>query len=311
MTRVVRTVLGDIDPTSVGLTLFHEHLWSDMTRWIDDSDLRITSAAMAASELTDARKLGLGCLVDATTTDVGGNRSALAYASRRSGVHVVGAAGLYREISYPTDLPLVGDDQLTLQFIGEVAVPDPLTGTRAGVYGEVGSSSGGITRSERRVFRCVARAHLATGAPIITHTPEGQDAHLQLDILEATGVSPDRVVIGHLDCAQGDNLPLAIARRGAWVGFDRIGLDRYTTDASRMRAVARLIDAGFLERILLSSDVARRSRLRRFGGPGYLGGLLDFLRGLSDLGFGAEAIRELSIDNPVRFLAFHPLGPAA
>ena len=168
-----------------------------------------------------------------------------------------------------------------------------------------------MTLSERRVFGCVARAHLATGASIITHTPEGEDAHLQLDLLETAGVSPNRIAIGHLDCASSDDLRLAIARRGAWVGFDRIGLERFATDTSRLRAFARLVDAGFLDRVLVSSDIARRSRLRRYGGLGYVGVLLDFLRRVSDEGFGPDVVRALSIDNPVRFLTFTPVGATA
>ena len=68
----------------------------------------------------------------------------------------------------------------------------------SGAFGEIGSWDE-ITRDERKVFRAVGRAHVATNLPIFTHTGiPGKSALEQLDILEDAGVEPDRVVIGHL-----------------------------------------------------------------------------------------------------------------
>ena len=67
-----------------------------------------------------------------------------------------------------------------------------------GVFGEIGSWDE-ITADERKVFRAVGRAHLATNLPIFTHTGiPGKSALEQLDILEDQGVKPERVLIGHL-----------------------------------------------------------------------------------------------------------------
>jgi predicted metal-dependent phosphotriesterase family hydrolase len=48
-----------------------------------------------------------------------------------------------------------------------------------------------ITKDERKVFRAIGRAHLATNIPIFTHTGiPGKSAIEQLDILEDVGVDP-------------------------------------------------------------------------------------------------------------------------
>src|SRR5437773_12425529 len=95
-----------------------------------------------------------------------------------------------------------------------------------GAFGEIGSWDD-ITADERKVFRAVGRAHVATNLPIFTHTGiPGKSALEQLDILVDAGVKPDRVVSGHLGNLIDANVYVhkAICRRGAFVGFDGQGV---------------------------------------------------------------------------------------
>jgi predicted metal-dependent phosphotriesterase family hydrolase len=56
------------------------------------------------------------------------------------------------------------------------------------VFGEIGSWDD-ITAVERKVFRAIGRAHLATNLSIFTHTGiPGKSALEQLDLLEDAGV---------------------------------------------------------------------------------------------------------------------------
>lgn len=75
-----------------------------------------------------------------------------------------------------------------------------------------------ITPNERKVFRAVGRAHLATNLPIFTHTANGKCAEEQLDILESMGVEPERVAIGHLGSMVAPEVEVhkAISKRGAF-----------------------------------------------------------------------------------------------
>jgi predicted metal-dependent phosphotriesterase family hydrolase len=311
MAPIVRTVLGDVPPETLGRTLFHEHLSSDMARWIGDPDLKLTDAELAASELTLAAADGLSAIVDATTNDVGRDLGALVAAARTSGVQVIAGGGLYRELTYPESLRATDEEPLFETFVREVAESLGAEGVRAGAYGEIGTSHGGITPRERTVLRAVGRAHLATGAPILTHTPEGQDALEQLDILESVGVDPRRVAIGHVDCLADPALHRSLAERGAFVGFDRVGLARYLDDETRVELVLRLLEAGHADKLLLSSDLARKSRLKRHGGLGYANVLTDFVPRLSAAGVDDATLEQILVYNPARFLAFEPQGRAA
>src|SRR4029077_16781364 len=113
-----------------------------------------------------------------------------------------------------------------------------------GAYGEIGSWDY-ITKDERKGFRAVGRAHLATNIPIFTHTGiPGKSALEQLDILEDVGVDPRHVVIGHLGNLVDANTDIqrAIIRRGAFVGFDRQG---GAGDDPVVSMAMSLIEAGY------------------------------------------------------------------
>ena len=113
-------------------------------------------------------------------------------ASMKSGVPVVAGAGFYAEPFYPKEIATMSEEQIVQALIKQ-ADEDP-----AGAFGEIGSWDE-ITATERKVFRAVGKAHVATNLPIFTHTGiPGKSALEQLDILEDAGVNPNRVVIGHL-----------------------------------------------------------------------------------------------------------------
>src|SRR5205814_7244379 len=123
-----------------------------------------------------------------------------------------------------------------------------------GAFGEIGSWDE-ITADERKVFRAVGKAHVATNLPIFTHTGiPGKSALEQLDILEDAGVKPDRVVIGHLGNLVDANVYVhkAICRRGAYVGFDRQG----NNDTQQVPMVVALVDAGFADHLMFSADAS-------------------------------------------------------
>ena len=114
-----------------------------------------------------------------------------------------------------------------------------------------------MTAVERKVFRAVGKAHVATNLPIFTHTGiPGKAAIEQLDILEDAGVDPKRVCIGHLGNLNDPNVYVhkTICRRGGFVGFDRQGGNG---DANVVPLVIALLDAGFADHVLISGDASR------------------------------------------------------
>jgi len=152
-----------------------------------------------------------------------------------------------------------------------------------------------MTADERKVFRAVGKAHVATNIPIFTHTGiPGKAALEQLNILEDAGVNPNRVIIGHLGNLVDTNVYVhkTICRRGGYVGFDRQG----NNDTQQIPMVMALIEAGFADNLMFSAD----------GSSGYSKTVTAFLPKLKAAGATDEVLKRIMVDNPRRFLAFVP-----
>ena len=174
-----------------------------------------------------------------------------------------------------------------------------------GVFGEIGSWDD-ITKDERKVFRAIGKAHLATDLSIFTHTGiPGKSALEQLDLLEDAGVKPNRIVIGHLGNLVDTNVAVqrAICRRGAFIGFDRQG---GPGDAQQVPMVIALIEAGFADNLMFSADISNAGQMKRNNGQGYAKTLTVFVPKLKAAGASDEVLRGIMVDNPRRFLACVP-----
>jgi phosphotriesterase-related protein len=304
---VIRTVLRDVSPDVVGkgVTLFHEHLSTASWRlppprpknFREDVDLISEEVKAAAAD-------GVSCIVDCSHPEMGRRLDQLQEIERRTGVLVVGCAGHYTQLSYPPEIARMSEDQLVEEMVQQVH------SEHLGAFGEIGTSLE-ITPDERKVLRAVGRAHLRTGVPIIGHTDNGKGAEKtaleQLDIYESVGVKPDRIVIGHLDGFDDPQLHAAVAKRGAFVGFDRVnsGGDAQR-DAMRVRNIRKFLDAGYVNRLLIATDFANEKLIKRNGGPGYAMAWTVFVPRLRAAGVTEEILRQVMYDNPRRLLAFVP-----
>jgi len=339
---VIRTVLKDYPPDELGggATLFHEHLSfapDFMTRWTryaaetraanglppagqgrggqaaapagggrsatppaqPTGPFFMQDTALMIEELQTARSEGIGCIVDGGHPDMGRDIGALRRLSTASGMPIVAGAGFYTQPFYPADIKTMSEEQI-VQALVKQCESDPV-----GVFGEIGSWDD-ISADERKVFRAVGKAHLATNLPIFTHTGiPGKSALEQLDLLEDAGVKPDRIVIGHLGNLVDPNVQVqkAICRRGAFVGFDRQG---GPGDAQQVPMVMALIDAGFADNLMFSADISNAAQMKRNGGQGYAKTLTVFVPKLKAAGATEEVLRAIMVDNPRRFLAFVP-----
>ena len=334
---VIRAVLRDYPPDELGgaATLFHEHLSfapDFMTRWgryaaetraanglppagggrggARGAQPAAAPAAPAgpffmqdidlmAEELRIAKSEGIGCIVDGGHPDMGRDIQTLRQLSEKSGMPIVAGAGFYTQPFYPPEIKTMSEEQIVQALVAQCET-DPV-----GVFGEIGSWDD-MTGEERKVFRAIGKAHLATNLPIFTHTGiPGKAALEQLDLLEDAGVKPNRIVIGHLGNLVDPNVQVqkAICRRGAFVGFDRQG---GPGDAQQVPMVMALLEAGFADNLMFSADISSAAQMKRNGGQGYAKTLTVFVPKLKAAGASEETLRAIMVDNPRRFLAFVP-----
>lgn len=303
---IIRTVLGDIPPDALGVTYTHEHLWWQPPPEFAgaDPDLGLTSVAAAKKELSCFRVAGGQALVEMTTVEVGRSPDTLRSLSEETGVHIIAATG--HNVGKYSD-PYVAEmsiDEVAQRMIRDLTAGMGDTEIRAGVL-KCSTSLDHATQGERKVIRAAGIVHKETGAPVSTHTQAGSYALEQIELLQEAGIPPARVLIGHLDRRLDWEYHRAIARTGAYLGFDQIGKEKYAPDSDRIAMIQRLIDAGHQKQILLSGDLARKSNwpAYEFGyGPGLTYLLWAFVPHLLRAGISEHSVRTLLIENPARFL---------
>lgn len=329
---VVRSVLKDIPPDELagGVTLFHEHLSINLSGLGRGTPPAGAGAAeppkppaspplppitndvdMITQLVNRAGGEGVSCIVDGGHTDMGRNMNDLRTIAGKTKVHIVASGGFYMARTYPADIATKSDDQIAEDLVREARRD------RHGAFGEIGENpaAGELTLDERKVFRAVGKASVRTGLPIFTHNSYGtgpavpRDIGLQqLDILEAVGVRPEKIAIGHTCCL--DDPPATIikeiAKRGAWVGFDRVTtVQQIMTDDKKVAMVMAFVEAGFANRLLLSADFTGQRTLD--AGPGYARTVTVFGPLLRKAGMDEATLRMILHDNPRQFLAFVPV----
>ena len=314
----VRTVLGDVDPTTLGVTFCHEHLIIDSAVVGEElSHIHLPSADEAIAEVRECTEAGVGTMVDAMP-EGGRDLEKLRKVSRLTGMHVVASTGLhtakyYRDPFLVTAGLLQKGSSVTNTGVdlAELAPSPPLplawrfVGDIAAGCGMIKAATGeeGINPRAQRLFAAAAAAHLATGVPVITHCEEGRGALHQIDLLTSLGVPLDRVVISHTDQEPDPGYHRALLESGVNLEYDRT-LRQAGGDQSTARLLASMIEAGYLHQLMLGTDGARRTLWRTLGGsPGLAYLATAYTEVLADHGVGPDERRVLFVENPARWLA--------
>lgn len=312
---MVRTVLEDVAPEALGVTYLHEHLIIDSPLVAEQlPHIHLPSADEAMAEVELCAAAGAGTMVDTMPAGSGRDPVRLAEVSRRTGVRVVAVTGLHTE-KYYVGQPWAQDataDQLTELFIADIA--DGMdrfdhrgpaverTGHRAGLIKAV-TQGEGLTDRDRRLFAAAAESHRRTGAPILTHCEEGVGALQQLELLRDLEVPLHRVVLSHTDKVPEPGLHRELLSSGVNLEYDQALRQAGDDEPATARLVIQMIEAGFLDQLMLGTDGARRSLWSSLGGaPGLAWLLTGFAEVLEAVGVDAASRRTLLVTNPARFL---------
>jgi phosphotriesterase-related protein len=205
----IMTVTGPVDPSAIGPTLMHEHVFVDLSATfapVDDPELvryrdapvtdellellyrwpfsltihngRLNDELLAIEEVGAFAASGGSLLVDCTQEGIGRDAAALPAIAEATGIHIVQGTGLYVEVTHPSFATEATVDDLAERFVRELTVGIGETGVRAGIIGEIGTSGinrasrqkhGDITLAEEKVLRAAAAASVQTGAAVTVH----------------------------------------------------------------------------------------------------------------------------------------------
>ena len=335
----VMTVNGPIPSAQLGHTLMHEHLQNDCSCWwnppttperqhladapvsieilselrqdpfVNKHNIALDDLDLAIAEVAQFAAAGGKTIVDPTCRGIGRDPLALRRIANETGMQIVMGAGYYLASSMPERVAHLTADEIADEIVAEALDGTDGTDARIGLIGEIGISSD-FTAEEEKSLRGAARAQVRTGLPLMVHLPAWfRLGHRVLDIVEEEGADLRHTILCHMNPSHADPAYQAgLARRGAFIEFDMIGMDFFYADQGVQcpsddevaRAIVALADQGLLDRILLSQDVFIKMMLTRYGGNGYAFVTRHFLPRLLRHGIAPDALTTLMVTNPRR-----------
>jgi predicted metal-dependent phosphotriesterase family hydrolase len=312
----VRTVLGDIDPSEIGVTYSHEHVIIDGGRPVElQPDLELSDVEAMTRELLEAKALGLRTVVDAMPCDAGRNVEKLADVSRRAGIHLVAPTGLHHARYYG---PGHWSERATIDELAELFAADVTDGIderdysgpivrrtehKAGVL-KVAGSEGGPSERDTRIFAAAALTQARTGVPILTHCEGGTGALEQMQTLIDAGADPSRIVLSHVDKVVDRGYHREIVATGATVEYDH-AFRWGDAENGTLTVLGWMVEDGLDGQVVLGLDAARQRYLHAYGGePGLAFLLGEFRDRMTERGIDEVVQHRFFVENPARVFAF-------
>lgn len=303
MGATVRTVLGDISPSTITGALLHEHMLLTDTQ----KDAAKADKAVRRKLLADFSKLAgfeCNCFVDTSLSLGPGCQPALACElSRKSGMHIILSTGFYVDNALPSWVK-----QAKVSTIADFMCRDLTEGVQetdccAGII-KTASNAYGVEKHEEKVFIAAAKAHKNTGAPITVHSPKG--ALPQLKLLQNNGVPPERISFAHIEVGPWADT-LQVAQEGAMFVFTNFGGRDWVPEDAIIAQIADLVRRGHARQIMISVDMYlswTNGRLRQRWPGGYLQVFERVIPKLRAAGLTEKHINTIIRTNPRRYLAF-------
>lgn len=248
------TVLGPVDTESLGITLSHEHILTDVTAlftvpeeatgrrmayehvsienlyWIhthlmgNKDDLLMNNEELAIDEVMRFKRAGGDTIIEMSCVGLGRDPLGLRRISRATGLNIIMGAGYYIGCSHPEELKEKSEDEIADEIVKDIMLGVGDTGVRAGIIGEIGCSMP-LIEGERKVLRASAVAQRRTGASINVHPSRSDELLLEIkEILEKSGADLGRVIISHAGhFGYSEETIRELADSGCYIEFDTFG----------------------------------------------------------------------------------------
>lgn len=254
--EVIHTVQGPVEPNAIGMTLSHEHLFSNFGLPIDETNSYDETElfGQVIPYLHMLRSQGVQTIVDYTTAYFGRRADLLKTLSDSTGILIVTNTGIYggaddRYVpSYAYD---ASEEELAQRWIAEAENGIDGTEILPGFI-KLAFDEGPPSEIDRKLFEAGLLTHLETGLTVAVHTGSNPEAvELQLELLDEYGVHPSAWIWTHANWHDDVEYILEVAERGAWISMDGVkseNIDQY------IDYIRRFEEAGLLDRLLLSHD---------------------------------------------------------
>jgi predicted metal-dependent phosphotriesterase family hydrolase len=280
-------------------------------------DFLLDSVDKAVVDVGEFRAAGGKTLVDSMPCGGGRSASKLAEVARRTGANILCPTGLHLAKYYAPGHwgERLAAEQLAALFLGEIDegidgldLNGPTiqrTPYRAGLI-KVATGESGFTPREEKIFEAAAAAHNASGAPILTHTEQGEWGLEQVEFLRSLGANLGRVVLSHTDRKPDPVYHKELLSMGIMLEYDSAFRWKMEEGNPTADLVVEMCASGYRGQILLGMDAARRGYWRAYGGkPGLAFLLEEFVPQLKSRGLSQSDVDTIFIENPARCYSFY------
>jgi phosphotriesterase-related protein len=253
----VESVQGNVDASTLGVTLIHEHVRFRDEAVAENWPGRYDAEAELAAALAAVRAAaghGVRTIVDPTAMFGGRDVRFMKRVSDETGVNIVPCTGIYTYDFLPHYFENRDEDMIAAHLVEDIQQGVQGTDIKA-AFLKCAADLAGVTANVEKVHRACARASLQTGAPIMAHSaPSANTGPRQVEILREEGVAPEKIQIAHCGDSPDVEYVQALIDQGVYVGLDRYGLELFLPIDQRNAVTAELLRRGHAERLLISQD---------------------------------------------------------
>ena len=254
-------------------------------------------------------RAGSATIVEPTAFGLGRNIERVQRINAEVDLNIIVASGVYAFLEMPNFLAYRADEVIVDLFVREITEGINATGVKA-AFLKCAVEHHGLVGDVPRILGVIAETAKQTGVPVMVHTnAEAQTGLPALKALTDAGVDPRRIVIAHAGDSNDLDYLRAIADTGAWLGFDRFGIEHFNPTPDRIRTLSALVREGYTDQIHLSHDAACfydfmvDNPFFADENPDYLFISREVLPALEENGVGRDAITQMMEINPQTFFA--------
>ena len=253
----VETVQGNVDASSLGVTLIHEHVRFRDEAVAENWPGRYDAQAEldAALEAVNAAKgHGVQTIVDPTAMFGGRDVRFMKRVSDETGVNIVPCTGIYTYDYLPHYFENRDEDAIAAHFVEDIEQGIQGTEIKA-AFIKCAADQAGVTPHVEKVHRASARASVQTGAPVMAHSAPGANTGpRQVEIFLEEGMAPEKIQIAHCGDSPDVEYIQGLLDQGVYAGLDRYGLEMFLPIDKRNEVTAELLRRGHAERVFLGQD---------------------------------------------------------
>lgn len=307
--RPVRSVLGEIPYTSLGITDAHNHVWIDPIPGADGAAPVLNQYDAIRTELRLYRSGGGASILDFQPGGCGRDGRRLVQLSKDSGVQIIACTGFHRQKYYtPGHWLFSASSQAVTEYFS-----DELSQSLEETRGQVETVRAGFIKvaleanwksTPLAALEASAEAARASGALVAVHTEKGTLAEKAVIFYQQRGLAPQQLVLCHVDKRPDLSLHAELARYGVLVEYDTFYRPKYEPETRLWPLIEGMVKLGLSHRVALATDMAEARMYASIGGgPGLASLPVEIKRRLHKMGIPEHAVQQMLGGNIARRLA--------